>query len=136
MLGVIPRLRAGLSGLAVAAIPDSVPYATVPDSVITPAVVVSTGSPFAPSYSRRMGGLIVALYRFELTVLTGRIEIQSAQELLDELASGDGPLLPALFDSDAIEDATVVDVTGQSYGAVRVGNTDYAGFSLVVDVEA
>ncbi len=113
-------------------------YATVPDSLgdSSAALIVSTGTPFAPNYSLRMGRSRRTVYRFELLILTGRLNEQTAQGLLDEFASGDSPIILALLARNAIDGADITDLVGQDVGATRVGNTEYLGFSLVVELEA
>lgn len=127
-------LRDEIAAAVGAAVPDNVTYARTPDAIITPAVVVVPASPFA-GYQRAMGDSLSALYRLEVTILTGRLNEQVAQQQLDEWASPDGPILPALYGAD-LADAEVVSVAGQQYGSFRFGDASYLGFSLLVEVES
>lgn len=133
-MGRLVELRDELAAVIGDAVPEHVTYARTPDAIIAPAVVVIPASPFA-TYQRVMGDGTAALFRLEVTVLTGRLNELVAQELLDEWASPDGPILPALYGAD-LSEAEVVTVTGQQYGAFRFGDASYLGFSLLVEIEA
>lgn len=130
----LAEIRAELGAILTAAVPNLNVHHNVPDAVSVPAVVVATATPFA-TYQRRMGGETTALFRFEVTFVTGRVAEVASQELLNEWASPDGPILTALYDAD-LDEAEVLTVVGQQFGSPRFGTAEYLGFSLLVEIEA
>lgn len=130
----LAELRDEVAAVIDAAVPESVTYARTPDAIVTPAVTINPASPFA-DYQRAMGDELTTQFRLEVVVLTGGIAEQAAQELLDEWASPDGPIVPALYAAD-LPDAEVLSVSGQQYGRFQFAGTEYLGFSLLVEIEA
>lgn len=130
-------VRDALAAALAAAVPDDLAvYPHTPDQVAAPAVVVTPADPFA-DYQVRMGGATTAVYRLDVTFLCGRAAEQAAQTRLDEWAAPDGPVLPALYGSGLADtDAEVLSVQGRQYGVFRVGQGEYLGFSLAVEIEA
>lgn len=129
----VTQIRDEIAAVLDGAVPDTVTYARTPDAIVVPAVVIALATPFA-AYQRHMGDEPSALLHLEVTLLTGRLNEQVAQLRLDEWASPDGPILPALYAAD-LTDAEVVSVEGRQYGSFRFGDAGYLGFSLSVDVE-
>lgn len=134
-MGRFADLRDEIAAVVADAVPEAVTYARTADSIAPPAVMVVTATPFA-DYQTAMGDSASARYRVQVTVLTSRVANEAGQELLDEWASPDGPIIPALFAADLV-DAEVVRVTGQQYGSFGFGaaGPEYLGFSLLVEIE-
>ncbi len=111
-------------------------YRTMPDSVVTPAAIIQPASPFA-TYEQKMGGSVETEWRFELILVAGRIAEAASQDLLDEFASPDGPVLAAIQPPGSVagvDYATVVQA--QRYGALQFGSGDYLSMQLLVEVRA
>lgn len=129
----LDELRQAVADVIAAAVPESVTYAHTADAIADPpAVLVDLATPFA-DYQARMGGT-TARWRLMVWVLTGSVDSESAQQLLGEWASPEGPLITALFESN-LPDAEVLTITGQQYGRVSFGNATYLGLSFLVEIE-
>ena len=120
-------------------IPDVEAYPFVPDAINAPCVIVRPNRRFA-DYQVVMGGNTKATWRFLLLILVNRIDEESAQEELDHYIDPDGPVVAAIHAEldDALDDLTDFSlvVSGEGYGDVRVGGTDYFGAELSIEVMA
>lgn len=117
--------------------PDLNVYDWVPDSIIAPAAFIQPASPLIEYQTRFGAGK--AIWRFHITVLLSNKEEQSNQMELDEYLSPTGPIVTALQGPDSslggvIDFANVV--RAERYGSFRVGDTNYFGAQLLVEVTA
>lgn len=126
------QLRDEIGEFVAGAAPSALTYAKTPSAVQVPAVVVIPGTPFAQYWT---GNGRSTVYQLRVVFLLAQVAEEAAQEVLDDWASDDGPIISALSNAD-FEDAEVLSVTGSEYGRVVVGSAQYVGFSLVVIIEA
>jgi len=118
-------------------------YAFIPDAMSVPCVFIEPGRPFL-DYQAAFNGA-GARWRFLVTVLTNRMDEESAQEALDFYLDPEGPIVAALHRDDPgpphldVLDriAQVVQVVSASrYGSYKVGGTHYYGVQITVEVLA
>lgn len=126
------QLRDELGELLSNAVEETLPYARTPSAVSSPAMIIVPNTPFARYWT---GNGRSTVYTVRVIFILSKIAEETAQQRLDEWASHDGPIIEALYDAD-LNDAEVLSVTGSEYGRVVVGNAEYIGFSLVVEIEA
>lgn len=111
-------------------------YEWMPDSVNIPCAFIQPGSPLV-NYRTRFGSG-KAEWTFFLTVLVSRTQEEAAQFELDQYLSPDGPIVTALHGGGSlggvVDYATVV--RADRYGSFRVGDTNYFGVQLMVEVTA
>ena len=103
-----------------------------PDTVSPPIGFIRPASPFA-NYQQRQGRSTLALYRFEVLVLVGRIADTTAHDRLNELASADGPLVMALRSARMFRGPCSA-VEGSLFGPVIVGGSTYLGMQMLAEV--
>ncbi len=121
---------------ALAGIPGFTVYEWTPDSVNIPCAFVQPSSPVIEYQTRFGSGK--ATYKFVITVLAGRIQEEAGQDEIDQYISPDGPIISAIQANTgylgAGNFATVINA--DRYGSFRVGDTNYMGVQLRVEVTA
>ena len=126
-MSVLDDIPAGLADAAATALGVR-GYATVPKSLIAPAVVVRTAEPFI-RYQFAMGNSVEAIYRFELLLVASQVADQAAQNRLPEWLSPRGELVAAISRRPG---AAVIEA-GQM-GTLEVGSGVFSVASLIVEV--
>lgn len=127
------EVREAIAAQLLAANPDANVYGYAPDNLVTPALIVVTGS---KSYDQTMGR---GIHRHEFTIMAvaGRVDARSAQDALDAMCDATGAQsVPLAIDADRtlgglVAEATITDMTG--YGPVTIADIDYlkADFTVV-----
>lgn len=101
-------------------------YDTWPGKINVPCALIK---PVGRSWGSLTGA--VQTQRFEVCVLVQLASMATAQDTLDAYYSDDG--------ADSVEAAvlalpSVMDVSARDYGSIEVGDTEYLGFFLDVDI--
>ncbi len=123
-------------------IDDLTIYPRIPDSANVPCAWIAPdkGRPLA-DYQQIYGGGQVQ-YNFLIEIVTNRQDIESAQDILDDYASEDGPFLQRLHAyeaGDALSDLignNIEVLTASRYGSYKVGGTVYLGFQLAIQLSS
>jgi len=138
-MGRLHDLRFALAE-RIGTVADMTVYPLIPDSPNVPCAWIEPGRPFV-DYQDVFRGRS-GLWHFDVTIITNRIDVESAQEALDEYLDPDGPFVAGL-QADDITDALsaltnnyVQVLTASRYGSYRVGGTNYLGVQINVCLHA
>lgn len=121
-------------------IDDFTIYPRITDQANVPCAWVVPDRPLV-DYQQVFRGA-VGQWNFLIEIITNRIDIESAQDFLDEYIDPDGPFVTRLQD-DTVQDA-LTELTSNSvqvlaasrYGSYRVGGTTYLGIQLSLQLWA
>lgn len=121
-------------------IDDFTIYPRITDSANVPCAWVVPDKPLV-DYQQVFRGA-VGQWNFLIEIITNRIDIESAQDFLDEYIDPDGPFVTRLQD-DTVQDAlseltsnSVQVLAASRYGSYRVGGTTYLGIQLSLQLWA
>lgn len=123
-------------------IDDLTIYPKIPDSANVPCAWIAPDKSknYAEYQVRFQGGL--TQYNFVVEIITNRQDIESAQDILDDYLSDDGPFitrLQALDVGDSLSELignNIEVLTASRYGSYKVGGTVYLGFQLAFQLFA
>jgi len=136
-MATLSQIRTDL-GTRLAAINGLNIYPVIPDLIEEPAGVV--GMPAEINYDLTMGS-VVSVWMIPVRLYVCRYDAEDAQEMLDQYLEASG----ALSVKAAVENTAVAITSGwhvarvstvRDFGAYRVGNIDYLGCELTVEVVA
>lgn len=121
-------------------IDDFTIYPRITDAANVPCAWVVPDKPLV-DYQQVFRGAI-GQWNFLIEIITNRIDIESAQDFLDEYIDPDGPFVTRLQD-DTVQDAlseltsnSVQVLAASRYGSYRVGGTTYLGIQLSLQLWA
>jgi len=123
-------------------IDDLTIYPKIPDSANVPCAWIAPdkGKNYADYQQSFQPGF--TQYNFLVEIITNRQDIESAQDILDDYVSPDGPFfqrLQAMDVGDALSDLignNIEVLTASRYGNYKVGGTVYLGFQLAIQLFA
>lgn len=119
---------------------DFTVYPLIPDSANVPCAWVEPDRPFVDYQDVFRGN--TGTWRFRITIVTNRIDMESAQTALDEYLDPDGPFVAGLQADDIDDDLAKLtnnNVTVRSsstYGNHEIGGTTYLGVQLFISLWA
>lgn len=123
-------------------IDDLTIYPKIPDSANVPCAWIAPDK--AKNYAEYQvafqGGL--TQYNFVVEIITNRQDIESAQDILDDYLSDDGPFITRLQATDVGDSLSdlignnIEVLTASRYGNYKVGGTVYLGFQLAFQLFA
>lgn len=123
-------------------IDDLTIYPKIPDSANVPCAWIAPDKSknYAEYQQVFQGGL--TQYNFVVEIITNRQDIESAQDILDDYLSDDGPFITRLQATDVGDSLSdlignnIEVLTASRYGNYKIGGTVYLGFQLAFQLFA
>lgn len=123
-------------------IDDLTLYSRIPDSANVPCAWVAPHKSKAQADYQQIYGGGQVQYNFMIEVVTNRQDIETAQDLLDDYSSEDGPFLQRLHayqSGDSLSDLIGENIevfTASRYGSYKIGGAVYLGFQLEIQLSS